>query len=327
MSAVITLLAAAVLTAILTSLVRTLVLRRGWFDVPGERSMHRAPVPSGGGIAIAIVVIVGLLWTSDFSLEIMLVAMSLAVIGFIDDVSPLPILPRLLAQVIAVSVGLYSLGGAPELSFAGYAFSPIFANLLFGLACLWFLNLYNFMDGTDGLAASELVFVALAAAWLEGGTNHAPQWFVLAGAGVGFLVWNVPPARIFMGDAGSAFLGFVLAMLLVHAVSRNSFSLWAAIILVAPFVCDATVTLLRRFLRGELWYRPHMMHAYQCLARRWGSHGRVLIVLAAVNFGFVLPAAKIAEMEPAWAPFIAGLVFAVLSMLVYRSGAGRKVES
>lgn len=130
-----------------------------------------------------------------------------------------------------------------------------------------------------------------------------------------------------MGDAGSAFLGFVLAMLLVHAVSRNSFSLWAAIILVAPFVCDATVTLLRRFLRGELWYRPHMMHAYQCLARRWGSHGRVLIVLAAVNFGFVLPAAKIAEMEPAWAPFIAGLVFAVLSMLVYRSGAGRKVES
>ena len=177
------------------------------------------------------------------------------------------------------------------------------------------------------LAGSELLFVALVAALLSPSIELRAIWLALAGAAAGFLFWNRPPARIFMGDAGSGFIGFLVGLMLVWSVARREFSVWTAIILVAPFVADASVTLLRRIVAGEPWYRPHVSHAYQHLARRWGSHGRVVLAFGAVNVALVLPAAWWAESRPDFAPVLAVALLAVLSVVAFVAGAGRRGES
>lgn len=315
-------LGSAIATALLTALVLVIARRRGWMDHPVDRSMHTRSTPSGGGLAIVIVVLAVLIAT-DQPVALIGAAIAVAITGFIDDLKSLPIAPRLLVQVLAVSSGLFAIGGLPQIALGNEVFMLLFpAQIVLGIACLWFLNLYNFMDGIDGLATSELAFVGLAAAWFADDPASIAGWLALAGAGVGFLVWNRPPAKIFMGDAGSGFLGLVVGLSLVHSVAREDFGVWTAIVLVAPFACDATLTLLRRMVRGEAWYRPHLSHAYQQLAKRWGSHGQVVGALWAVNLVLVLPAAAIADARPELAPFIAGAVLAIISGLVWKAGAG-----
>lgn len=300
-----------------------LARRQGWFDEPGERSMHTVATPSGGGVAIALVMIAALLW-AEWPRWVVCMAAFVAAIGVIDDLRPLPVLPRLAGQTLAVAVGLYAIGGLSDITVGAEIYEMKFAaQLLVGLACIWFLNLYNFMDGIDGLAASELIFVALAAVLFTESAQSSDLWLAFAGTGAGFLLWNRAPARIFMGDAGSGFIGFLLALFLVRGVSAGDFSLWTALILVAPFACDATVTLLRRMLRGEQWYRPHVSHAYQHLARRLGGHGPVVTRLAMLNIVVVLPAAWFAEAQPRWAPLIAAALLGMLAALVFRLGAGK----
>ena len=222
-----------------------------------------------------------------------------------------------------MSIALYAIGGLPQITIGDHAYELLApAQLVLGIACLWFLNLYNFMDGIDGLATSELLFVGLAAAWLAHDPTIDAVWLALSGAGAGFLLWNRPPARLFMGDAGSGFLGLVVGLWLVRSVAEGQFGFWTALVLVAPFACDATLTLLRRMARGEAWYRPHLSHAYQQLAHRWGGHGPVLMALWGVNLALVLPAAVWAEARPELAPFIAGAVLAIISGLVWKAGAG-----
>jgi len=190
---------------------------------------------------------------------------------------------------------LYWLGGLPLLQVFGYAFDlGLIGNVLAAVYIVWLLNLYNFMDGIDGIASVEAVCVCLGGALLYvllGAANLALVPVLLAAAVAGFLCWNFPPARIFMGDAGSGFLGLVLAVLSLQAAWFKSDLLWSWIILLGVFVVDATFTLLRRLLRGDKVYEAHRSHAYQYASRQFAAHRPVTLAVMLINLVWLLPMA------------------------------------
>lgn len=321
----------AVASYCLTAAVRRLALRYDLMDQPNSRSSHSRPTPRGGGLAIVIVftvaLAIGWLWrdliSSDLTVALLAGSILVAGIGYLDDRNNLSAGVRLVVHCVAITVAFLIVGG---LSVPGGGLVTLAWQLLAGFACLWFLNLFNFMDGIDGIAAMEAIFVSTAAAMLLAELDAPVEliwsWIALLGACTGFLCHNWPPARIFMGDTGSGFLGFVIGILLVASTHVSGFSPWVAIILVTAFGADATVTLVRRMLRGEKWHRPHRSHAYQRLSRRWGSHLRVTLLYCAINCLVVLPAAVAAIAAPALAPGIATCLFAGLGWIAWRVGAG-----
>jgi Fuc2NAc and GlcNAc transferase len=160
---------------------------------------------------------------------------------------------------------------------------------------VWLLNLFNFMDGTDGIAASEAIFVLLAGAFLNfqviSDANHSAAAVVLAASTFGFILYNWSPAKIFMGDVGSGYLGIVVGGLSLIAANQDPDLLWVWIILLAVFVSDATATLIRRLLRKQKPHVAHRSHAYQHLAIRLNSHAKVALLVLAVNIVWLLPIA------------------------------------
>jgi Fuc2NAc and GlcNAc transferase len=219
-------------------------------------------------------------------------------------------------------------GGVADQTLRNMGLHGIWAGSLFGLIALtWSTNFFNFMDGIDGIAGSEAVFVAGAGAflnWANGGDiGLTAAMLVLAAAALGFLMWNWPPARIFMGDVGSGFLGFTLAVLGL-AASRNSatpIEVWA--ILSGVFLVDATVTLVRRILRNDRWFEAHRLHAYQKLASRWQAHFPVTALVIAINLFWLFPWAWLAAIHPARAMLYLIAALAPLGILAFLAGAGR----
>jgi Fuc2NAc and GlcNAc transferase len=198
------------------------------------------------------------------------------------------------------------------------------------LTLVWTTNLFNFMDGLDGIAGSEAVFVSGAGAWLnwrEGGAlGLTAAMACLAATCLGFLRWNWPPARIFMGDVGSGFLGFSLAVLGLAASQQGMLPIEIWAILGAVFLVDATVTLVRRLARGDRWFEAHRTHAYQNLARRWKAHLPVTILVIMVDVFWLLPLAILAANFPPHALSLLAVALAPLIALVIACGAGT-VES
>jgi Fuc2NAc and GlcNAc transferase len=217
------------------------------------------------------------------------------VVGFWDDNAPLKARWRLLAHFLAASIALAALGGMDAISVAGLFTLAGWPVQAFGvLMIVWLLNLYNFMDGIDGIAGIEAVTVSLSGAVLALVVGYPEGSFIcllLAAANAGFLVWNLPPAKIFMGDAGSGFLGLVFGVLIVDAAHHSPELLWSWLILLGAFIVDATVTLLRRLLRGEPVYQAHRTHAYQHAARALGAHGYVTLAFGTINLLWLLPIA------------------------------------
>jgi Fuc2NAc and GlcNAc transferase len=322
-----------------TSVVLTLAMckfarSRGLLDIPNERSSHKVPTPRGGGAAIVITATVGFgllfaLRRIDFALFAALAGgLAVAVVGFVDDRHPVPALARLAAHVAAALWALGWLGGLPPLPIGGHPIElGVFGTLVGVLGIVWVLNLFNFMDGIDGLAASEATFVAWSGGLLSAATlasaGVAAAAVIFAASCLGFLSWNRPPAHIFMGDVGSGYLGYVLAVLALAAARSNPVALWVWLILGGAFFVDATVTLVRRLLRGERVYQAHRSHAYQWLARRWGSHGKVTLIVVAVNVLWLLPCALLAARFPAYAALGVILALAPLALLAAAVGSGR----
>ena len=250
--------------------------RRLVLDHPNERSLHERPVPRTGGLAIAAGVGVGwLVGAPGFAIALSLAA-ALAVLSFLDDLFTLPTAVRLLGHLgAAVAVVLL------ELRFPGWT-----AFVLLALAVAWYANLYNFMDGSDGLAGGMAVFgfgAYAAAAWWSDVHPLAELCVVLAAASAGFLVRNFPPARIFMGDVGSVPLGFLAGALGLVGWNDGVWPLWFPVLVFAPFVCDATLTLLKRLARGERVWQAHRDHYYQRLVRMgFGHRGAALIEYTAM---------------------------------------------
>jgi Fuc2NAc and GlcNAc transferase len=289
---------AALLSWTLTGAVRRYALAHSVLDLPNERSMHKAPVPRGGGLAIAIVTIVGLglasvLRWAPASVGTALAggAFLVAAVGWWDDHRGLSPRWRAVCHFVAAAWAVSWLGGLPEISLGSWSARLGFAgSVLAVVAIVWCINLYNFMDGIDGLAAAEAMVVGLLGGALLLQREQPGLAFValLVAAGcAGFLPWNWTPARIFMGDIGSGLLGFLFAALAVASERMKAVPgvVWA--IILAAFVIDATLTLVRRVLRKERWYEGHRSHAYQRAVSSGLSHAHVTqgVVLLTIVLG------------------------------------------
>lgn len=308
-------------------------------DMPNGRSSHTVPTPRGGGVAIVggfCAATLGLwllnLVSSQTALAFLVGGGTIAVVGFIDDHVHVAARTRLLFHFIASFVFLYLLGIVLAVFNSGYPLvftTGCLVILLFGM--VWMLNLYNFMDGIDGLAGLEAVTVTLGMCLLYWWSNHesvALLVLFLAAAVIGFLILNFPPAKIFMGDAGSGFLGFCFAGFAVQAVfiDLNLFCAW--LIMLAVFIVDATVTLVTRLLRGERVYEAHRTHAYQYAARKYNSHRAVTLALGGFNLIVLFPLAFLVV-----ASYLNGIVGVVvvyvpliILAIVFRAGQAESVS-
>lgn len=286
-------------------------------DNPNHRSSHVIPTPSGGGIGLMLAgTLTGLflVWPFTWRAGCTVLALSffLACLSLWDDLKPLPVLLRLGTQALMGAILLFVLGGIPETQRFMDAYvsrTLIYAFLL--LVILWWMNLFNFMDGIDGLAGTQAVFMLLAGVVLlalsRSEIRATPEWLwmlCIVGATLGFLVSNWSPARIFMGDVGSIYLSFMILSLALLSI-RNEWiavspglAMWA--VLGALFVTDSTVTLLTRIVRGERWYEAHRSHVYQRLSRRLGGHRIVTLLFLAVNIVWLLPLAAACVFIPRW---------------------------
>lgn len=317
--------------AVLTGFCRKLTL----VDIPNERSSHFLPTPRGGGVAIVTTSSIGLAivaWLDylDMGLAVGLLVggAGVAIAGFLDDYRGLSARIRLLVHAAAAVLVLYLMDGIPRLQVGGGQVELSGAWFVVAVvAMVWVLNLFNFMDGIDGIAASEATFVLLAGGLLSiamgVSSGIAMAAGVLAGSCVGFLVWNWPPAKIFMGDVGSGYIGFAIAVLVVAAAVENPVMIPVWLVLGAPFFVDATVTLVRRLLRGEPVHEAHRIHAYQWLARRWGSHRRVTVGLSVINMAILLPVAVWCALQPERSIFILGAVIVLFAVAALFAGAGK----
>lgn len=275
--------------------VRRLLLAHRVLDRPVERSVHAAPVPRGAGLAL--VPILALLWVAAPLIDSEATALpwpvlaGTALVAFVswrDDLAGLPPLPRLGAQGVAVLLGLVALAELPPL-FQGWLPRPL--DLAAGaLLWLWFLNLYNFMDGSDAVAGGQALTVGIGTAtialdqgWL-GLTVY--QGVALAGVALGFLVWNRPPARIFLGDVGSIPLGYLIGWLLLWAATKGAWA--AALILPAWFLADTTITLARRALKGAPLLQSHAEHSNQQAIKLGHSHAHVALLALAANLALMV---------------------------------------
>ncbi|PYC01105.1 glycosyltransferase family 4 protein [Pseudomonas sp. MB-090624] len=326
-------LAAGVAAWWMTAALRRYALSRSLMDIPNARSSHTLPTPRGGGLSFVVAFLMAALCialTGHIAPYVVVGVLGagglVAVIGFMDDHGHIAARWRLLGHFAAAAWGLAWLGGMPPISVFGFTLAPLWLSSLFGaLYLVWLLNLYNFMDGIDGLASVEAICVCVGASLLYWVTDHAHHaWLplLLAATVAGFLCWNFPPARIFMGDAGSGFLGMVLGLLALLAGWVNPLLFWGWLILLGVFVVDATFTLVRRLLRGDKVYEAHRSHAYQYATRHHGSHRTVTLAVAAINLGWLLPVAMVVvvfQLDGALGTLVAYVPLIVLA-LIYKAG-------
>ncbi|MGB5920507.1 MraY family glycosyltransferase [Arcobacter sp.] len=274
------------LSFILTYLIKEYAIKKSLIAHVNDRSSHTTPTPHGGGIAIAITWFIGLIYLY-FTKQIdqtlfyaLLVGIIISVVSFFDDLFELSAKLRLIVQSIVSLLGLYVLGGLGSLDFGLFSIdNQIFTNVFTFFMIIWFINLYNFLDGIDGYAGSEALFLALAGFALFGG-NH---FLILAVAVFGFLIWNWHKAKIFMGDVGSTLLGYNIAIFTIYYANKESTNFWVWIILFGVFWFDATLTLYRRKKNGEKLSQAHKKHAYQRLTQSGWSHSKVVISSIFIN--------------------------------------------
>ncbi len=294
----------AIISYILTGVIHRYALAKSLIDIPNERSSHSVPTPRGGGLAIVLVFLSALLLITSshqFAIE-PVIALSgagglVALVGFLDDHGHLAVHWRLLAHFIAAGWGLAWLGGMPPVAIAGFTVDLAwFGNIVAAVCLVWLLNLYNFMDGIDGIAGVEGITVCIAGALLYvlSPVNYNPYIALLLIASItGFLFWNFPKAKIFMGDAGSGFIGITLGLMSIQAGWIAPELLWGWLILLGAFIVDASITLIRRMLRGEKIHQAHRSHAYQYASRQYNSHVVVTLAFAVINLCWLLPLAAL----------------------------------
>lgn len=293
---------AALVSLALTALLRQYALRRSIIDIPNARSSHTVPTPRGGGVAIVLTFALALVWlafvqliTVAESAALLGAGLLVAVIGFMDDHGHIAARWRLLGHFSAAIWTLSWMQGLPAITAFGVTFDLGWAGHVLAVFYLvWMLNLYNFMDGIDGLASLQAICACLGLTliyFLSG--QPAMMWapLLLSVSVAGFLYWNFPPARIFMGDAGSGFLGIILGGLSIQAAWAGSEFFFAWLIMLGVFIVDATFTLIRRLARGNKVYEAHRSHAYQFASRQYGRHLPVSLTVAVINLVWLLPLA------------------------------------
>ncbi len=292
-------------------------------DHPNSRSSHTEPTPRGGGIVVVAVVAVAL-WVIEagtgaplWRIAVLTASLAaLAVVSWLDDRRGAPIALRLAVQIAAVVAGLVAIGLGPLAERTGLPAWLI--GIVLALAWMWFVNLYNFMDGIDGITGTETAsigvgLVALAVVTLGSVAGQGLAGLALAGAAIGFLLWNWHPAKIFLGDVGSVPLGYIVGGLLIQAAVAGQ---WApALILPLYYLADATVVLARRALAGERPWQAHKTHFYQRAHQGGLSHGRISLCIAALN-AVLIALAVVAGLGWTWLA-LALAAAAVAALLAY----------
>jgi UDP-N-acetylmuramyl pentapeptide phosphotransferase/UDP-N-acetylglucosamine-1-phosphate transferase len=319
---------AALIACLGTRALIPLLRRAAVLDRPNERSSHAAPTPRGAGIAVIGAIL--LAWLALLAagmagprlLVICLGAALLAAISWLDDLRGLSPAVRLLAQAVAVGIGLAA--ELPEgLVFRGWL-PPGIDTVAAALVWLWFINLFNFMDGIDGLAGSEAAAIGIGLVLFASfGVGQDPDLAVLAAAlaaaALGFLVWNWAPARVFLGDVGSVPLGYLLGFLLLGVTAGGGWKI--ALILPLYFLADATITLVRRLLRGEVVWQPHRQHFYQRAVQRGLGHGQVVPRVIAADIALIGCGWAA---ENGWGFIALAAATAVVAALLINLGGGRR---
>lgn len=272
----------------LTGKIRLFALKRNIIDMPCNRSSHTIPTPRGGGASFVIIwTFVSLIFGEWDLWHVFLSAFIVGVIGFVDDNSDLKPIIRFTIQITIASIFMVLIGGWPELNIFGvYLKWGSFGFVIGVLSIVWSVNLFNFMDGIDSFASMEAICIFTAGGvlfWNVGAAGLAFESMLLVFTVFGFLIWNMPPAKIFMGDVGSSFLGFLVAAFAIVGECSYNVPALLWIILYALFWFDSTVTLVRRIIRKHKWYMPHKLHAYQRLHQFGWSHGKITLAAFLVN--------------------------------------------
>ena len=305
-----------------------LLLRLELYDRPNDRSSHRQPRPRGGGLAVVPLVLLvwagAALWLGEGSTVLwgaLAGAALVAAVSWRDDLRHLPAGLRLLAQALAVLLGLAAFGD-PAAIFQDWLPAWLAAALA-GLAWLWFVNLFNFMDGIDGITGVESLClgagIALVALLLPAPALLIALPALLAAAALGFLPWNWEPSRLFLGDVGSVTLGYLLGWLLLRLAAEGAWA--AALILPAYYLADASLTLARRALRGAKVWQAHREHFYQGAVAGGLSHAAVAGAVGLCNLALI----ALAALSPghALSALLAAAVL-VAAFLAFLARAGRR---
>lgn len=326
----------ALAATVATRLVLTILQRRAILDHPNERSSHARPTPRGGGIAVVAVLIpswaliqyyvpsAAQIWPAIAGI------VALAALSWLDDLYSLSAGLRIVCHALVVAGALMLLPDG-ALVFQGLL-PPLFDRIAAALVWIWFINLFNFMDGIDGISGVETLAIGLglaAVASLTGSAAlHADAFLglAIAGTALGFLVWNWHPAKLFLGDVGSVPLGFALGWLLLNAAIAGHWA--AALILPLYYLADATITISRRALRGEKIWQAHREHYYQRATQLGRSHATVSGAIALANIALIM-LALIAEIGSALTTFVALLaaIATVGALLGFLAGSGRRSPS
>ncbi|MEX2130357.1 MAG: glycosyltransferase family 4 protein [Pseudohongiellaceae bacterium] len=317
----------------LTWLVRQLATHNKVMDLPVARSAHQRPVPVGGGLAF--IACFYLFASFSFLQQVfpfqvymaLLGGLAVAALGLLDDIYRLGVRLRLAIQFAVAIWTVLWLGPPAGIQVADWFLDiPWLIGILSVFAMVWLINLYNFMDGIDGLAGSEACFVTLVTYMIA--INSSDQVTTQMSAVIcvsvaGFLVFNWPPAKIFMGDAGSGFIGYILGAMALISMQNASITLWTWLLLLAVFVVDATVTLFRRVKSRQKWSMSHNTHAYQHATRKYHSHRTVTLSVLLINVFWLAPLALYATAYPRLGVYLTLLAVIPLALLAIHLNAGK----
>lgn len=309
---------------------RQYALRQKVLDIPNQRSSHETPTPRGGGVSIIIcyslitLALSGLgIATANQTAALLIASLPVALIGLIDDHKPIPSSTRFAVHFISAATALAILESSPALQIGSIEIDIDGFWIIPTAICLtWLTNLYNFMDGIDGIASTEAIFVLAGATIVS--LVSSPEYLplLLIPPVLGFLILNWAPAKIFMGDAGSGFIGAFLGMLAIILASQESTNLWVWIILLGTFIADTTWTLTTRFLSGQKWSEPHRSHSYQVLSRKYDSHAVINIGNTAIILLWLTPLACAAQKLPHLAIALAVIAYFPLFLTAKKLKAG-----
>ena len=307
-----------VLSFVLTYLMRLYALKKNIIDNPNERSSHSVPTPRGGGVAVVcsyLMALAVLIYSQQLTVHIGLTIMAagfvIALLGFLDDHGHINAMLRLAIHFLVAIAVVISLGGFGSVAVFDGVQLGFLANIIAVLFLVWLLNLYNFMDGINCIASVEAITVTASMATLYYVLNislHSDLLWLLGACAFGFLLWNFPKAKIFMGDACSGFLGLVLGILALIALKENVALFCAWIICLGVFIVDATYTLIKRVFNGYKMYDAHRSHSYQILSRKWNSHTPVTLTVAAINILWLFPIAYLTASQSFTYPEVAVLI-------------------
>jgi Fuc2NAc and GlcNAc transferase len=339
MSQVLLLTGVFVVSLLLTGVIRRYAIANQVVDIPTARSSHTLATPRGGGISIVITFSIALIILYIYNrIELNVIyaflmgGLVVGIIGFIDDHRHIPARWRIIVHIIAALWAIYWLGENSIIHLNdGILHHGLYVDFAALFLTTWFLNLYNFMDGIDGIASVEAITTAGAAAFIifsispdnEQSHNYVLALSLLLVAALGFLVWNWPPAKIFMGDVGSGYLGYIFALFAITTTLESYMTIWTWFIILGVFIVDATITLLRRIFGGQRWYEAHRSHAYQHAALRWDSHSKVTLFVFLINIIWLFPLAWLATYNPEWGAALTIVAYIPLLTLAFYLRAGK----